>query len=283
MMSSKALFINIDHWALQSQSGVWVEESKVALLGHRLYGEGNEKVIVFNDWMGDCTSWEPMLPYVNIGRFSYALTDVRGYGRSRGLVGDYDEVEAATDTLELAAHLGWDRFHLVGFSMTGMVAERLAIDVPDRIKSVVAVCAVSAAGFKMPRDLRQKCIDSITDDRMFRELLDFAIGDRLSPEWKEVKFRTARETRTPEAARGYLDMFTLHDFSSQAGRISVPFLAVCGQYDLPNERMDAQRKTFAQWHDNIEFVEIETGHYPMQEMPVRLQTLMEAFMVRYGG
>jgi len=28
----------------------------MALLGYRLHGEGPEKVVVYNDWMGDCTS-----------------------------------------------------------------------------------------------------------------------------------------------------------------------------------------------------------------------------------
>ena len=53
-----------------------------------------------------------------------------------------------TDTAALANHLGWKKFHLAGFSMTGMVVERLAVDVPERIKSVVAVGPVSAAGIK---------------------------------------------------------------------------------------------------------------------------------------
>lgn len=254
----------------------------MALLGHRLYGRGPERVIVFNDWMSDCTSWEPVLPYLDVDRFTYAFTDVRGYGRSIELTGQYDEQEAAADTLELVDHLGWRRFHLVGFSMTGMVVERLAIDVPERIKSVVAVCAVSAAGFEMADGLRGQCLDSITDDKRFHELLDVALGSRLSPQWKAFKFRSARATRAPEAARGYLEMFTRHDFSAEAGLIAVPFLVICGRYDLPPERIDAQRKTFSQWHENIEFVEIETGHYPMQEMPVMLQTLMDGFMSRYA-
>jgi len=254
----------------------------LALLGHRLYGHGSEKVVVYNDWMGDCTSWDSVLPYLNADRFTYAFTDVRGYGRSMGFVGEYHEGEAAADTLELTGHLGWDRFHMVGFSMTGMVVERLSIDVPERIKSVVAIGAVSAAGYKMPDDLRQQCIDSITDDEEFHKLLDVAFGTRLSQQWKNVKFRTARETRTPEAARGYLDMFTLHDFSAEAGSITVPFLVISGRYDLPDERIEAQRATFTQWHDNIEFVSLDCGHYAMQEMPVMLQTLMDGFMDRYA-
>jgi len=253
----------------------------VPLLGHRLYGEGTEKVILFNDWMGDCSSWNPVLPYLDVERFTYALADLRGYGRSIHLRGEYTETEAATDTLALMDHLGWNRIHLVGFSMTGMVVERLAIDVPERVKSVVAITAVSAAGFKMDEELRQLAIQSITNDDKAMELLDFAFGNRLSTQWKRFKFRASRQTRTPEAARGYLDMFTLHDFSSQGGRIVVPFLVICGKYDLPDEQIEAQRRTFTRWHDNVEFAEIESGHYPMEEAPVMLQTLMDGFLSRH--
>ena len=143
----------------------------IGTLGTQIARAWTEKVVVYNDWMGDCTSWEPVMQYLDVDRFTYVLTDVRGYGRSIHLTGEYNETEAAADTLELIDHLGWNRVHLVGFSMTGMVVERLAIDVPERIKSVVAIAAVSAAGFNMPEELRQKAIDSITDDEKFHELL----------------------------------------------------------------------------------------------------------------
>ncbi len=78
--------------------------------------------------------------------------------------GEYTETEAATDTIALMDRLRWDRIHLVGFSMTGTVVERLAKDVPQRLKSVVAITAVSAAGFKMAEELRQLAIRSITND-----------------------------------------------------------------------------------------------------------------------
>src|SRR5437764_8970189 len=112
---------------------------KVMVLGHRLHGSGKERAFLYNDWLADSTSWDPSLPYLDQKTFTYCLTDLRGYGRSMHLKGEYNEREAAADTVELADHLGWDKFHAVGFSMTGMVVERLAVDVPNRLKSVVAV------------------------------------------------------------------------------------------------------------------------------------------------
>jgi len=63
-------------------------------------------------------------PYFDTKAFTYCLTDLRGYGRSMDLKGEYNEREAAADTVILADHLGWKKFHLAGFSMTGMVVER---------------------------------------------------------------------------------------------------------------------------------------------------------------
>ena len=143
---------------------------------------------MYNDWLADCTSWEPTLPYLDTDTFTYVLTDLRGYGRSMELTGEYNEIEAAADTLELANHLRWDRFHLVGYSMTGMVVERLAIDAPDRIKSIVAIGPVSAAGIKMSEADRQFFVDVITDDDKARELADRVTGHQLSRNGKTLSF-----------------------------------------------------------------------------------------------
>ena len=253
------------------------------VLGHRIHGNGPEKAFLYNDWLASAESWDPTLPYLDTERFTYILTDLRGYGESLDQTGEYNEVEGAADTLALADHLGYEKFHLVGFSMTGMVVERLAIDAPDRIESVVAIGPVSAAGIKMSEEERQFFVDVITDDDKARELADRITGGQLSRQWQDVKLRLARETRTPEAARGYLDMWTLHDFSDEAGAHDVPFLVIGCRYDQPNFLEDDMRNTFLKWHKNIELVMMDCGHCPMQEMPIRLQTLMEDFMNEHAG
>ncbi|QGP54771.1 alpha/beta fold hydrolase [Piscirickettsia salmonis] len=107
----------------------------MAKLGFTLYGQGKEKVVVYNDWMGDCSSWLPTQPFLDTDTFTYAFIDVRGYGRSLHLQGEYTAKEIVADTLELLETLGWDTFHVIGFSMTGIVTHRMAIDIPERIKS----------------------------------------------------------------------------------------------------------------------------------------------------
>jgi 3-oxoadipate enol-lactonase len=215
------------------------------VLGHKLHGSGAEGVFLYNDWLADSSSWLPTLPYLDTKTFTYSLTDLRGYGRSMNLKGEYNEREAAADTVALADHLGWKKFHLAGFSMTGMVVE------------------------------------VITDDDKCRELASRITGHRLSPQWQEAKLRLARDTRTREAARGYLDMWTLHNFSGECGKNNVPFLVLGCKWDQPKFLEDDLRSTFLKWHPRAELIMMDCGHCPMQEMPVYLQTLMEKFMKRH--
>lgn len=253
------------------------------ILGHRLYGNGPEGVVLFNDWLADSTSWDPTLPYLDADAFTYALVDLRGYGESLSLTGEYTAAEAAGDTFALADHLGWERFHVVGYSMTGMVVERMGVDGEDRLKSIVAVGPVSAAGVPLSDEERRFFLDVVVDDDRCRELADRITGHRLNRRWQEVKLRLARETRTPEAARGYLDMWTRTDFSEEAAKVKAPFFIIACRFDQPKFLEEDMERTFLQWHPHAELQTIDAGHCPMQEMPVYLATIMEEFLHRHSG
>lgn len=252
------------------------------VVGHRVWGAGPEGVMMYNDWLADCSSYEPMLPYLDTDTFKYVLMDLRGYGRSMGIVGKYDSMEAAQDAVDLADHLGWSKFHAVGFSMTGMVIERLAIHFRERVKSLVAIGPVSASGVRMSESKRSFFLSAITDDDAVRELATRITGGRLSAQWANVKLKLARN-RDATAARAYLDMWTrCEDFADAAMGVDVPILVVAGEYDDEGFRPEDLENTFLKYHPNAK-LEIITnaGHCPMQETPIRLQTVMEAWMKQH--
>ena len=111
-----------------------------APIRYALHGSGPQRVLVMHDWNGDHTNYDPILPYLNCTEFSYAFVDLRGYGASRDVPGRYTVGEIASDCMAVADELGWRRFHIVGHSMTGMAAQRIAADAPSRVKSAIAVC-----------------------------------------------------------------------------------------------------------------------------------------------
>ncbi|CAI6004972.1 unnamed protein product [Closterium sp. NIES-64] len=60
----------------------------------------------------------------------------------------YTTAIMAMDALHLADHLGWMHFHLVGHSMGGMIASKVAATAPHRVKSL-ALISVSGGGFDL--------------------------------------------------------------------------------------------------------------------------------------
>src|SRR5258705_2700477 len=102
------------------------------MIGHFIHGHGPERALVLHGWFGDWRVFEPMLPALDESRFTFAFMDYRGYGLSKTLGGPFDIPTVAGDAAALADRLEWETFNLVGHSMGGKAALRLAADRPRR-------------------------------------------------------------------------------------------------------------------------------------------------------
>ncbi|KVH37683.1 alpha/beta hydrolase [Burkholderia cepacia] len=246
-------------------------------LGYLRHGTGPECVMVLHDWLGDHTNYAALLPYLDDTAFTYVFADLRGYGRSRHLSGTYTVDEIAADCLALADQLGWQHFHIVGHSMTGMATQRLAADAPARIKRAIAVCPVSAAGNRLDDDARAFFASTAVDDEAFRRLVRFVTGG-LSARWADLKLRQNRERVAPGCRLAYLDMLTGTDFVDDVRGLDTRFLVTVGDKD-PGLDEAAMQATFLAWHPNARLATIPNcGHYPMQECPPYFATIVEDFL-----
>lgn len=84
--------------------------------------------------------WHAIAPAL-AGRFCVVAADLRGYGDSAKPAGveNYSFRAMATDQVALMAHLGHDRFHVVGHDRGGRTAHRMALDHPDRVLSLTVM------------------------------------------------------------------------------------------------------------------------------------------------
>lgn len=82
------------------------------------------------------------LPQVNAlaQRCSCLRFDNRGTGASQPMGNSLSVEQMAGDTLALMDHLGWDSAHLVGHSLGGLVALKVALTQRTRVKSLALLC-----------------------------------------------------------------------------------------------------------------------------------------------
>lgn len=55
-----------------------------------------------HDWLGDHSSYDAVIPWLDGHAFTYIFIDVRGYGQSIELAGEFTVEEIAADCLMLA-------------------------------------------------------------------------------------------------------------------------------------------------------------------------------------
>ncbi len=76
-------------------------------------------------------------------RFDCLTFDNRGMGESQPPAGEITIESMTQDALALMDRLGWESAHMLGHSMGGLIAQRLALTAPERVRSLALLCTVS--------------------------------------------------------------------------------------------------------------------------------------------
>ncbi|HZD50086.1 MAG TPA: alpha/beta hydrolase, partial [Silvibacterium sp.] len=206
--------------------------------------------------------------------------DFRGYGTSSEMEGTCTLEEATSDSIALADHLGWTRFSLVGHSMSGLVVQRIAQLAPDRIARVVAITPVppTGAGIDSATAGFYQSL-ALSDDANRFAVMSPQWGTRLSEAWTKFKLKRWRETAKPEASAKYVEMWGCTDISARARGIVTPMLIVAAAQDAPMFQAAALEASMLPYYLNSKVISLsESGHYPMQEQPPLLATVIERFL-----
>jgi len=256
------------------------EDSSDAPIGHELVGSGPLHVVIMNDWLCDTSTWDGARAFFDQARFTFALADLRGYGRSRGRAGAFTVEEAAADVLALADALAWPRFAIVGHSMSALVALHLAQQHADRIERAALLTPPPPAGFGADEAaLSASRALALADDATTRAFFAQRFDGRLSPAWASFKATRWRACADPAAAAGYVAMFARDGLPDQATRINIPVFAITGEQDAPPMRSEAVTRALAPLCAELAVTPLaDSGHYPMQELPPLTVALLERFL-----
>ncbi|MFP5319796.1 MAG: alpha/beta fold hydrolase [Acidimicrobiia bacterium] len=102
-------------------------------------GEGGRPLLLVHGFTGAKEDFAPLFTPLAATGWHAAAPDLRGHGESGKPAGEasYGLEAFVGDALSTADALGWERFVLVGHSMGGAVAQRLALDHPHRVEALV--------------------------------------------------------------------------------------------------------------------------------------------------
>lgn len=100
-------------------------------------GQG-EPLLLLHGLGSSSQDWEQQIPVFS-ERFEVVVPDLRGFGNSEKPPGPYSIRQYAEDVLDLMDQLGFEQFHVLGYSMGGAIALQLGATSLSRLRSMVVV------------------------------------------------------------------------------------------------------------------------------------------------
>ena len=116
--------------------------------GQRLYyeihGDG-EPLLCVAGLTCDTLVWIPQV-HAFAAAHKTVIFDNRDAGQSSMADADYEITDMARDAIALADELELDSFHLLGVSMGGAIAQEIALQVPDRVRTLTLAVTFADSG-----------------------------------------------------------------------------------------------------------------------------------------
>jgi pimeloyl-ACP methyl ester carboxylesterase len=245
-----------------------------------MVGSGDHRVIALHGWFGSALGWGHVADYLNTTQFSYVFPDLRGYGSRRDEPGEFTMAEAAADAISLADELGWDRFSLVGHSMSGVAIQHVLDQAPHRVRRLVGVSPVPATGLPLGESEWSLFTAAAASPASRAMIINYATGSRLTPAFVDLIVRHSLDNADSRAFGCYLPSWARADIVARIKGNDVPVKVITGEYD-PTQPAEFMEQAWLQVYPNSELEVLRgAGHYPMFETPVALAMSIEEFLAR---
>jgi len=209
--------------------------------GARLHWEthgSGDPVLLIMGLGSNAYGWYRSIPWLAECYETIAF-DNRGVGRSDAPAGEYTIAQMAADAASVLEAAGHRRAHVVGASLGGMIAQRVALTYPERVRSLTLLCT-TPGGRNAVRasDSVMAGLVSGGDDpsAVYRNNAWFLYGEETRTRFPErIEEDIVYRTKIPTTPAGYLGQLRAaggHDTWDELATLSVPTLVVHGDADL---------------------------------------------------
>ena len=209
-------------------------------LNYRIEGQG-EPLICIHGVGSYLEAWEGVVERL-CDRFQILTFDLRGHGCSSKVRGRYEIDDFVGDVLALADHTGFGSFNLAGFSLGGLIAQRLALSHQDRIRRLVLLATVAGRTEEERERVTARLAALQAGDRGSH--YDASLSRWLTEGFQArnpeliAKLRQRNAENDPECYAAAYRVLAQTDFGGLLDRIRVPVLIATGEEDAgSNPRM----------------------------------------------
>lgn len=227
-------------------------------------------------------SFELVLPHLPESMRAFALTQ-RGHGDSDRPSGAYRFAAFAADVSAFIDALHLEAAVVVGHSLGSAIAQRFAIDHPERIRGLV----LGGSFFSLPNSQAAQelwaavsAMEDPVDPGFVREFQESTIVRPVPPEF----FETVVQESLKLPARVWREIVACtrqEDFSGELNKITAPTLLVWGDEDPMVPRSDQEAQTTAIADARLVVYE-GTGHAVPWEEPERFASDVVSFVRQHA-
>ena len=129
---------------------ITIAASDGARIAYHTSGQAPPSVLMVHGWMTSSRVWDALLAELAEAPIGVVTFDLRGAGGSSRGLGPLSLARFAADARAVADHAGLGRFHLVGHSMGGQIAQLVAAEEPGRVRSLALLNPVPLGGLPLP-------------------------------------------------------------------------------------------------------------------------------------
>lgn len=207
-------------------------------LNYRIDGDATETILLINGLADTLETWDFQVPALLAAGYRVLRFDNRGIGASAKPAGPYSAELLADDAKALADSLGLTRYHVMGVSMGGMIAQRFALKYPEPVISLTLASTYAAPGpfcsrmFAMWADAAQVLgIPFVMRDvTLWAFTLDFF--QTRENELTEFEEAMRYMDQPIHAYLAQLAVIQNHDTTAELGAVRMPTLVLAGEQDI---------------------------------------------------
>jgi aminoacrylate hydrolase len=207
-----------------------------AELYYEIHGSGDPLVLV-TGLGGNASYWALQVPMF-AKDFKVVVYDHRGSGRSTMSPISYSVDQMTADVVALMDALEIERAHFVGHSLGGAIAQVMAIEHPDRMRSLVISSSWTAADpyFRRLFEVRRRILEDSGVGSYFRSVTLSLYPCRYIAD----NFDAAKDTEemmiasAPPVAviKSKIEAVLSFDRTADLGRIAIPTMVDCARDDI---------------------------------------------------